>query len=163
MRIILVSGDGIGAGKSTLAKQLGDETWSLAGAMRTELQQRFPNYDWWNRTQEYKANTRVKEMGDKTVRQVLIEYGQMMCAQDKAYWVRKLADRLEGLGHLANGVSRIAVDDVRKVLEVEHIRSRFRDVVHYHVSNPAAVSEAEFENDKLRLIADYNIEWKKQA
>lgn len=162
MKLILVSGDGIGAGKTTLASRLADQTWSLAGALREELTWLYPDYNWWDRTQVYKAETKVRECGGKTVRDVLIEHGQAQCAKDPLHYVRKLADKLAGGARLADGVRRIAVDDLRKVIELEYLREKFPDLLHYHVVNAAAGQEQHFQNDDLRARADYQIEWKKK-
>lgn len=152
MRIFAISGDGIGAGKSTLAAKLSARVWSFATEMREELQRQFPKYDWFNRTQEYKDGTTVTELG-KTVRQVLIEYGQQKCASDALYWARLLADRIA-----LSAPNLVAIDDLRKMCEIHHLRERFgEDVTHIHVVHAFSKPEPEFENDLLADAADYII------
>jgi hypothetical protein len=162
VRILVISGDGIAAGKTTLANKLGDEVWSLAGALRAELAYDYPDYNWENRSQEYKATTRILECGKKSMREVMVERGQVRCSQDPIYWVRKLADKLEAVLKMATNQKTIAIDDARKVSEIEHLKSRFpNQVLHIHVINSNATHEPEFENGRLCEIADYRIGWKK--
>ena len=117
-KILAISGDGIGAGKTTLANRLAPgKVRSLAAAMRTELEALYPAYDWFNKTQEYKANTLVKEFDNKTVRQVLIEYGQTRCDKDSLYWVRKLSFMIlaEGCGTYAVSYTHLTLPTNREV------------------------------------------------
>lgn len=155
LKIYACSGDGNGAGKSTLAQKLvGKEgVISLAAIMRAELQKLYPQYDWFNKDQSYKENTKVTELEGKSVRQVLIEYGQSKCEADAWYWVRALAFKYKG----CEGV--LAIDDLRKLVEIDFLRGFFgpTNVVHFHVSFAEAKREALYDNDKLRAIADYVI------
>lgn len=159
----MISGDGIGAGKTTLARSLGDQVWSLAGALRDELALLYPNYDWHNRTQAYKEKTIVKEADYRSVRQVLIEHGQAQCERDPVHYVRQIVDKLKGVSRIASGTSRVAVDDLRKVIELEYFREHLPNVVHYHIVNPDAIPEKHFQNEELKLRADYLIQWSKKA
>lgn len=158
MRIIAISGDGIGAGKSTLAKTLTADVFSLAANMRKELKEKYPEYDWFNKSQDYKENTRVKELGNRTVREVLVWYGQDRCSTiDPAYWVYRLGVQLAkvaeyGACHLA------AIDDVRKTVELHVLRIMFPGAVtHIHISYAGAKAEPQYENTELAAIADYTI------
>lgn len=158
MVILAISGSGIGAGKTTLARRYSPHIWSLAGALRQELSIMYPNYDWFNKTQEYKDFTKVKERDNVTVRQVLIAHGQLRCEEDPLYWVRTMSDKLKGTIHLMGAGTVLPIDDVRKVSEVLYMREIFgKDFLHYHVSNPLAKPEPEFEADKLERLADYII------
>lgn len=163
MKLVLISGDGAGAGKTYAARLFGQSTWTLADGIRGELAIRYPNYNWYNRTQEYKNHTHVKEWerGDKTVREVLLKYGQVACAGNPKYWVERLCDKLKNSQEFVQGVTTIAVDDVRKVCELEHFRANFRDVVHIHVESETAVFEPEFEAEQLKALADYVVRWQK--
>ncbi len=163
MKIVLISGDGAGSGKTYAARLFGQATWTLADGIRGELQQLYPGYSWYNRTQEYKNTVKVPEWRDgyATVRQVLLEYGQTKCANNPKYWVERLCDKLKSHEELVQGVTTIAVDDVRKLCELEHFRINFRDVVHIHVENPDAVYEPEFDAEGLKKIADYVVKWKR--
>ena len=157
MKIIAVSGSGIGAGKTTLAKKLSTNVWSLAGAMRQELQNQYPGYDWFNRDQAYKATTMIKEYknGFHSMRSVLLEYGQDKCKVNPTYWVETLSSAVKRLDQVASGITTIAIDDLRKTCEIEHLRGAFKDVIHVHIDYADAVKEKEFENDALRAVADY--------
>jgi hypothetical protein len=160
IRIIAISGDGIGAGKSTLAARLGDEVWSLAGALREELAQVYPGYNWWNRTQEYKASTLVPEYGEgKTLRDVLIEYGQGKCATDPCYFVKIIARKLEAAEARGEPMT-IAIDDLRKKVEIDYLRGRFgKQLVLLHLDSSTAEKEPHFDNEFLSGVADYHISW----
>lgn len=158
--LYLISGDGRGAGKTTAALRLADQVWSLAGALRDDLYKVLPGYEWSNRTQEYKDNTLVKEWDNKSVRRVMTEYGQSKCKNDPQYWVRRMAYRLEGAMEFATGLTKYAVDDVRKMCELQLLKEKFGDsVLHIHVVNPDAIYEPEFENEQLAKAADYRITW----
>lgn len=164
MVVYAISGDGIGAGKSTLAKLLvgSSNVWSLAGQIRADLRLQLPNYDWDNRTQDYKDTTRVKERDRKTVRQVMIEHGQNKCKENHLHWVELLAERIVASDKLASGISAIAVDDLRKVCELEYLKRRLgANLIHFHVINPAAKSEPEFENQELAQLAEHLYMWRK--
>ena len=160
VKIFAISGDGIGAGKTTLAKKIGEQQWSLAGALRAELSRLYPNYDWENKSQDYKANTKIIECGKASMRHVMIRHGQMRCEEDPLYFVRKLADKIESLEKMATGVKTIAIDDLRKVIEIEHLKTRFPgQVVHFHLITSTAVPEPQFQNNELCEVADYTIKF----
>ncbi len=162
IRLFLISSDGPGSGKSTLARKLGDEVWSLAGAIREDLKRQYPQYDWFNRSQEYKENTRVRELSNKSVRDVMIEYGQAACEKDPVIWVRKCSDRLAQSMTIAAGSHNYCVDDLRKVCELEYLRAKFGSIVqHIHVETAGVPSEPQYENEELKRRADYVIKWKR--
>ena len=176
MQIIGVSGDGIGAGKTTFCRRFTCEVWSLAGALRGELKKICPEYDWFNRTQAYKE-TRFKHKGriiDKlqvqdgdigdmpTVRDALIIYGQWQCRDDNNYWVRQLSTRLADRMNIADGVKIIGIDDVRKVNEVNYLREVYKNrFTHIHMNTIGAIHEAVFDNEELAKLADYTVSWDK--
>lgn len=164
MKLYLISADGYGAGKSTLARKLGDEVWSIAGSLREDLSRQYPAYKWFSKDQDYKDKTRVREYGDgrKTVRGVLVEYGQARASIDPVVWVRAMADRLTESVKILSGSKIFVVDDVRKVCEIDHLRSRFHGLVtHFHVVSKSATAEPEFDNDALRQKADYLVQWER--
>jgi hypothetical protein len=155
MVIFAISASGIGAGKTTLAKKLGNPVWSLAGGLRQELSLLYPKYNWENRDQSYKDTTIVKECGKRTIREVMVMHGQMRCESNPLYWVERLCDRLKDSPALG---SVVAIDDVRKVNEIQHIKFRFPgQVVHLHVDYDLATKEPEFQNEELKAMADYII------
>jgi len=178
MKIIGVSGDGIGAGKSSFCRKLTNEVWSLAGALRDELKRVCPEYDWFNKSQEYKNQpfTHSSRLLDKlgcttlenlprmrTVRDAMIVYGQRMCEQGgDNYWVRELTTKLDTRLHIMDGCRTIGIDDVRKVVEIEHLREKYhRDFIHFHLVTAAATAEPQFENEQLKQMADYTVSWEK--
>lgn len=178
-KILGISGSGIGAGKSSFAKKMAGEVWSLAGALRKELTKKFPGYKWYDKSQEYK-NMRFTETifdpfllsalektktheGGKTVRDVMIAYGQMKCANDPKYWPRILAADLQERLKIMDGVHTVAIDDIRKVLEVEYLREKFApNFIHFHIDTGSAIGEDYFDNDLLAEMADYTVKWEKK-
>ena len=177
MKIIGVSGDGIGAGKSSFCKKLTNEVWSLAGALRDELKRVCPEYDWFNKSQEYKTQpfTHSSRLLDKlgcttledlprmrTVRDAMIVYGQFKCEQEgENYWVRELSSKLDQRLHIMDGCRTIGIDDVRKVVEIEYLREKYhRDFLHFHIVTDSAIPEAQFDNAALSKVADYHVSWK---
>lgn len=161
MQLILISGDGAGAGKSWAASKFGDETYSLASQIRVELKQLYPAYDWHRKDQAYKANTPVIEWGGKSLRTVMLEYGQHKCDQiSKIYWAQRLAEGLELVRHIADGRKRFAIDDVRKLCELDYLGERFPGYLHIHVTNPDAVYEPEFDAAELSKRAHYRMVFK---
>lgn len=174
-KIIAVSGDGIGAGKTTYAKRMSDEVRSMAGALRKELKWLYPDYDWFNKTQEYKSRPfrgdlrvafgdEVDEWGKGilTVRDMMVQYGQFKCRDDQAYWPRIFVGDLEDRFKILDGVKVIGIDDVRKTVEIEHLRSKYGDkLIHCHMDTGSALREPQFENEELRRRADYIIKWER--
>lgn len=157
MRIILVSGDGAGAGKTVAANKFSTEVWSLASQIRAEVSKLYPAYDWWNRSQMYKNTTPVPEWSaSATVRDVLFEYGQQKCDNDPEYWVRILANGVKQRALIYDAITNIAIDDVRKMCELHYLKSRF-PCIHVHVENPLAVIEPTFDAPQLKEAADYVI------
>jgi hypothetical protein len=160
-KIFAISGSGSGAGKTHASRVLAQDTWTIADGMRRTLQERFPYYNWFNREQAYKNETIIREYGrgKHTMRQVLLEYGQEMCAGDPEYWIRLLGDSLERSSKIADGIGVIGIDDVRKVCEVNHLKARFPNVTHLHLNTAHAVHEPEFEARSLLDMADYVLTW----
>lgn len=160
MRIIAISGDGIGAGKTTLAKKLSSDVWSIASSLRGEVRQKYPGYDWYCKDQAYKDGTYVHEFGkNKTVRDVLIEYGQQRCIESPAYWVDVLIEKLKATNQIAS-MGLLAIDDLRKLVELERLRAAFPgQIIHMHVHNPHAISEPQYDNVVLGELSDYLMQW----
>lgn len=152
MVVYLISGSGSGAGKTTLAERLvGESVYSIAGALRHDLKRLHPQYDWFNKSQDYKDNTLVPEYKNCTIRDVLLNHGQASSSSNATYWVDKLIGRLQ----YEVGKSVIAVDDVRKIVELEQFKVAFPHCYHFHVDYPDAKQEPHFDNDVLKLKADY--------
>lgn len=165
MKIYLISGDGNGAGKSTFAKKVGDEVWSIAGALREDLARQYPGHPWFSKDQDVKDKYRIPDYGDGkyTIRQALIEYGQKKCETDPEVWVRAMVDRLNQSASILSGAKVYVVDDVRKVCEIEHVKRRFPvgTVTHFHLTTEGAGREPEYQNDELGAMADYLVKWKR--
>ena len=160
-RIIAISGNGTGAGKTTFANKVGDQVFSIAGSLRGELSRVYPRYDWYRKDQDYKDTTLVHEWGPKaTVRSVLTEYGQIKCQGNPEYWVKKLIEHLKEVERIADCTNTIAIDDVRKVCELDALRNVFGErVQHIHVVGKGAKEEKLFDNDELHALCDYEVMW----
>jgi hypothetical protein len=162
MVVYLVSGDGQKAGKTTLAEKLVGRrsVWSIAGSLRGELQRIYPAYNWYAKEQAYKDTQIVKEYknGKYTIRDVLVEYGQEKSQKDPVYWVLKMIDPLRQLRCMP-GSPVVAIDDVRKVAELELLKAAFPQAVHFHVACSKAIKEPIFDNEKLLNLADYVVTW----
>lgn len=157
--LYLISGSGQGAGKTYLANKLAQSAFfvhSLAESIRDDLDSMYPQYRWYNKSQSYKDSTIVFELGNRTIRQVLFDVGQQKIQLDPTYWVRRL---LESLPDSTD--NNIYVDDVRKLVELEEFRKSRKNCVHLHVSNPRAIPEPAFDNDRLSELADYVVSWTK--
>lgn len=163
--IYLISGNGRGAGKTTLARKLvGDSDsgmmYSHAGAMRTELYALHPELrDSWYSTDQVVKDEPRPALGGKSIRDVMIEYGEGKCREHgSGYWARLLADQLTGCGWPI-----IAVDDVRKMVELEILRGALGSsvITHLHVMSRHAIPEPQYENDGLAQVADYLVRWDK--
>lgn len=157
MKLILVSGNGIGAGKTTLASKLGVRM-SLADQLRTELTEALPGYRWYDRSQAYKSGTPVPEWGGVSVREVMVRYGQAKCVESPTYWADRLVAQLRGAAQ--DPALTVAVDDIRKLCEVEALRAAFPGAVHFHIQSPRATHEPEFENAQLAAVADFIVQWR---
>lgn len=162
--VFLVSGSGTAAGKTTFAETLVGgkkiDVWSIAAGIRDELTKQYPNYRWYDKSQEYKSKTIVPEYRrGYTIREVLYEYGQEKCKHYPEYWVARLIDKFSQSYSTLLGPA-IAIDDVRKLCELHTLRHNLPNCIHFHIENPDAVKEPMFDNDQLRLIADYRVQWK---
>lgn len=152
MVVYLISGSGQGAGKTTLAERLvGGSVYSIAGEMRRQLRQSYSFIDWDNKTQSYKDNTTIESPYGKTVREVLVNYGQSYSKNNPTYWVDLLIKKLYG----EVGKSVVAIDDIRKMEELEALKKAFPNSFHFHVDYSGAVLEPLFHSESLKQQADY--------
>jgi dephospho-CoA kinase len=164
MRIIFISGDGHGAGKTYLAKKIASGThqiFSIANMIRKELEKEYPKYDWYNKSPSFKEKTIVKETG-KTVHEMLDKRGNEKKSKNKLYWAQQISDILiYNKDTLKLDIA--VIDDVRFVDEYEYIKKQFQQeyITHVHIINPHAKPEPLYENEKLRDLADYHIISKK--
>lgn len=166
MRIFLFSGTGNGSGKSTAARKLTQDVWSFANAIRDDLTYRYPRYNFYNKSSEYKNSTIIEEYenGTKTMRQVMVEYGQLRCKDNPTYWAEVMVSYLKNRHFIADGTSIIGVDDLRKLCELETLKNAFpTQITHFHIDSPDgyATLEPEFENEELAKVAEYRIRWNK--
>lgn len=149
--IYLISGEGIRAGKTTLAKRLTPHVYSLAEGIRQALALEYPDYPWFSRKQADK-DLIVTETGF-TVREMMVAHGQNKCADDKAYWARELAKELRE--HACFG-QHVAIDDVRKVVERDYFKRLYGNLaLHIHVQWAGAIYEPQYDNKELAETADY--------
>lgn len=161
-RIITLSANGHGAGKTTLAEKLclGEESFifSIADAVRMEMQEKYPHVDFFDKSPEGKIKL-VPETGS-TVRQLLILHGQLMSAADPNYWIDKAIqeiDRIQRKYILSNDRPiTIVVDDMRKSVELAALRRHYGTrLLHLHLMYPGAVPEPHFDAPQLEKLADY--------
>lgn len=160
MRIIFISGDGHGAGKTYLAKKIASGThqiFSIANMIRKELAIEFPKYDWYNKTPSFKDKTIIKENG-KSIHQLLDDRGNERKSQNSLYWAKQITDVLI-YNRDALKLDIAVIDDVRFVDEYEYIKKQFshEHITHFHIINPAARPEPMYENEKLKKLADYHL------
>ena len=160
MRIIFISGDGHGAGKTYLAKNLAssaNQIFAIANTIRIELSIEFPKYDWFNKEPRYKDYTIVKET-NKTIRQMLDERGKLRKSKNTIYWAKMLIDTLKYSKDVLN-LEIAVIDDLRYLDEFEFIKRYFEKehITHIHVINPHAKPEPLYENEKLKELADYHV------
>jgi len=160
MKLILISGDGIGAGKTTLAHRLaGPNTylWSLASALRQEMANNYPDDNWWDRSQvgKQKLITSPGPYHGKELREALIDHGEKMCQiWGNAYWAIRLQQGIRG-----HETETIIVDDLRKLAELEYLLSNYgkENITHLHVRWAGAIHEPQYDNQKLAERSDYII------
>ena len=156
--IYLISGEGRGAGKTTFARKMGGKVYSLAGAIRADLERMYPAYPWHAQDQETKDNTRISEWDNLSMREVMVRYGQSKCIDNPAYWAIILGQTI------ANETSYkrfpLVVDDVRKIVELDHFHDTFGkgEILHFHIVNPLADAE-DYDNRELMSRADYLVTW----
>lgn len=147
--IWIVSGDGNGAGKTTRARELAPVVFSFADAVRAECRRRYPDsqVNWFDKTAAGKVQLVAP---GKTVRDCLIEVGQSLSAEDPLIWARAMEVNIR---NCPNEVC--AIDDLRKEVELDYIRKVFSHrLIHEHIIWKDAVVEPEFDNERLRILAN---------
>jgi hypothetical protein len=155
MRIILISANGYGAGKTTLAKKFAGVRTSLAYSVRKELASMYKEHtDAIFSTKLEDKKTKLPS--GKTVRQELVELGQGRCKENGLYWCEKWQE-----SNLVDSDIDITliVDDVRKSLELSWFRFHYQDVTHFHLKYEGAIAEKNPDGtdafDDLEENADY--------
>ena len=153
--LILISGSGTGAGKTTLAKKLKCTIATLADGMRESLKQQDPSIDWFNKDQEFKDS--FLQTYCCTVRDMLLEVSLKKIDEfGEDYWCEFLFSSI--LENIDDGP--VAIDDVRKLIERSYFVDRLENVIHFHVQSSRSKYEA-FDNETLRDLADYVLTWEK--
>jgi hypothetical protein len=153
--LILISGSGSGAGKTTLAKRFKCEIATLADGIRGHLKDIDPNIDWFNKDQVFKDS--VLQTYGCTVRDVLLKVSLQKIAEfGEAYWCEFLFKSI--IKNIDDGP--VAIDDVRKLIERSYFVDRLENVIHFHVQSSRSKYEA-FDNEALRDLANYVLTWDK--
>ncbi|KAB8032117.1 hypothetical protein [Fluviispira multicolorata] len=160
MRIIFISGDGHGAGKTYLAKRIASgshQMYSIANMIRKELEKIYPKYDWYNKSPSFKDNTIVKETG-KSVHQMLDDLGKEKKSKNNIYWAKQIVELIQ-YGRDTDKLDLAIIDDIRLIDEYLYIKSQFQKehITHFHVVNHSAKPEPMYQNLELRNQADYHI------
>ncbi|WP_186648902.1 hypothetical protein [Fluviispira vulneris] len=160
MRIIFISGDGHGAGKTYLAKRIAsgkEQIYSIANMIRKELSLVYPKYDWYNKTPRFKDTTIVKETG-KTIHQMLDELGKEKKSLSNIYWAKQIVELIT-YSRDSENLDIAIIDDIRLIDEYLYIKSQFQKehITHFHVINANAKPEPMYQNKELREQADYHI------
>ncbi|NBO36963.1 hypothetical protein EBU99_00060 [bacterium] len=166
MKLIMISGDGQGAGKTFLARKLTDDQsqiFSIVNLVRAQLQMKYPQYDWYNKAPEYKLQTVVAN-SKKTIMQHLDELGRGKKKEDPLIWAKQMVDVLQ----YARDIDKqhtVVLDDIRFVDEYEYIKKSLsaENILHLHASYDRAKPEPLYENEKLRQLADYIVSRQKHA
>jgi hypothetical protein len=149
MKIILISANGIGAGKTTLANLFNAPVLSLADGIRNELAQIYP---------QHRSLIMSKKQGDKdiilpsgkSVRGELIQLGESRRQNDSSYWCR-----LTGKDIAKMNSDTVVIDDIRKMVELSWFQLHYANVIHFHLKYRDALDEG---YDDLERYADYVVE-----
>lgn len=165
MKIVLISGDGQGAGKTFLALKMTDnksQIFSIVNIIRSQLQKIYPEYDWYNKDPEYKSKTIVRKT-KKSILEHLDEQGRGQKQKDPLIWARQMVDILN-YAHDHEKHDTVVIDDLRFLDEYNFIKKSMQSehIVHFHVCYEKAKPEPLYENEKLKLIADYLVTRQKQ-
>jgi hypothetical protein len=152
--LIIISANGTGAGKTTLARRLPHAVRiSLASGLREHLSQLFPGDSRWIMGTSDSDKAHVLPDG-RTVREALIEEGAAGRSYDRHRWCHAWADRAADVMY----TDSVVVDDLRTLTELIYVRQwaaeRGRDVLHLHVHHEDALPEP---FDDLSGHADYII------
>lgn len=158
MKLIMISGDGQGAGKTFLALKMTDnksQIFSIANIIRAQLQKKFPEYDWYNKEPEYKLKTIVGKTG-KSILQHLDELGRGAKQKDPLVWAKYMVELLI-YARDSEKHDTVVIDDLRFVDEYEYIKKVLHSehIVHFHVCYDKAKPEPHYENERLKEISDY--------
>lgn len=149
MKIILISANGIGAGKTTLANLFNAPILSLADGIRNELAQIYPQH----RSLIMSKNQRDKDIilpSGKSVRGELIQLGENRRQNDSSYW-----SRLVGKDIAKMNSDTVVIDDIRIMPELSWFQLHYADVTHFHLKYKDALDEG---YDDLERYADYVVE-----
>lgn len=158
--IYLISGNGRGAGKTTLATRMvgRDHVFSHADSLRMELHAKYPRLSWFALDQITKDEPQ-ETLGGRSMRDILLKHGQDKCSIHGAnHWAERLVTRLQTrFASLALDKCPVAVDDLRKITELDTLLSSLGHdkIIHFHIMFPAAVAEPEFDGAELARRADY--------
>jgi len=162
-RIIMISGDGTGAGKTSLAENLSPCVMSIADELRKECERKHSHNVPWRAKEQHVKDAARPELGGKSIRDILIAHGQEQCkVNGDDYWIKKLCNAINIKLFREECKPRIiAIDDLRKVVERDTFYKRFPSEVltHIHITQLGAEPEPQYENTELLALADYTITW----
>lgn len=158
--LIVISGNGTGAGKTTLAKKfMGAVRSSLASALRMHLCGLYPGYEHLILASDPASKTATLPDG-RTVREALIEEGEAARSYDELTWCHKWASWAGEVTYMED----IVVDDLRRVNELIYLRrwaaDHGRELLHLHIHHDGAKAEP---FDDLSEHADYIVRRGKHA
>jgi hypothetical protein len=149
-KIIMISGNGTGSGKTTLARIVSLDTGlpivSFASVARHVLHKFYKDDAFLSKRQEDK----LRIVAGKTVRQHLIDYCEKKREEDRYYFARLLHETMPIAGAI--------IDDLRFVAEKEFFVLRCGNVLHYHVET-LGKPENSAENQCLLRLADVLYRW----
>ncbi len=160
MRLIFISGDGHGAGKTYFANKIASDKsqiFSIANMIRKELATEYPNYDWYNKEPRYKIYTIVKET-NLSIHQMLINKGNEKKQKNNIYWAKQLVEIILYNKEFLD-LKIAIIDDLRYLDEFEFIKRYLQNdlITHIHIINPHAKPEPNYENEKLKELSDFQI------
>ena len=148
MRIILISANGSGAGKTTLANLFNSPIVSLADGVRDELVKVYPQckHVIMSKRQEDKA---VILPSGFSVRRELIELAEKINKENETHWCQLTGKAISKLSS-----DTVVIDDVRRLTEIGYFRLFYDNVIHFHLRCDSAMDEGRV---SLAEYADYII------
>lgn len=149
MKIILISANGIGAGKTTLASLFNAPVLSLADGIRNELSKIYPHHHSFIMSRKQVDKDIILPSG-KSVRSELIQLGESRRQSDPSYWSRLASKDIAKMNS-----DTVVIDDIRIMPELSWFQLHYANVTHFHLKYKDALDEG---YDDLEKYADYVVE-----